>query len=124
MGSNVRITLQTLQVLQALLDGPADEHYGLKISEVSGLPTGSIYPILARLEAAGWVISAWEDIDEKAEGRRRRRYYQLTDEGAERARSEVDDAWQRLSPPVPAPPRPPARTRPASGRPLPGGVQT
>jgi DNA-binding MarR family transcriptional regulator len=113
MGSNVRITLQTLQVLTALLDGPADEHYGLKISEVSGLPTGSIYPILTRLEAAGWVTSAWEHIDESAEGRRRRRYYRLTGEGAEKARREVGNARQRLSAP--------ARTRPVSGRPLPGG---
>ncbi len=116
MGSKVRITLQTLQVLRALLDGPTDEHYGLKISKDSGLPTGSIYPILARLEAAGWVTSAWEDIDESAEGRRRRRYYQLTDEGAEMARREVENVQQRLSPTSPS------RPRVWSGYPQPGGA--
>jgi PadR family transcriptional regulator, regulatory protein PadR len=94
-----------LQVLRALLDDPVAEHYGLKISEKSGLPTGSIYPILTRLENAGWVSSAWEDIDESAAGRRARRYYQLTDEGAERARSEIAGMKQRLSPTAPARPR-------------------
>ena len=81
MGLEVRITLQTLQVLGVLLTDPLDEHYGLEISRKSGLLTGSIYPILTRLEAAGWVTSAWENIDESRQGRRRRRYYRLTAEG-------------------------------------------
>ncbi|MFI9509078.1 PadR family transcriptional regulator [Nocardia sp. NPDC052566] len=97
MAGEVRMTLQTLQVLQVLLDGPAEQHYGLKISQASGLPTGSIYPILTRLETAGWVTSAREDIDESAEGRRRRRYYQLTNEGATNARAEIVKAQRRLS---------------------------
>jgi PadR family transcriptional regulator PadR len=97
MGSQIRITIQTLQVLQVLLDDPADQHYGLKISERSGLPTGSIYPILARLEAAEWVISNWEDLDESAAGRRRRRYYTLTPDGAQRAEQELMRAAARLS---------------------------
>jgi PadR family transcriptional regulator, regulatory protein PadR len=106
------MTLQTLQVLRVLLDEPVSEHYGLKISENSGLPTGSIYPILTRLETAGWVTSAWEDIDESAEGRRARRYYQLTDEGAESARREIEKAQQRLT----------RDFRPGPGRLNPGGA--
>lgn len=97
MPGKVRMTLQTLQVLQALLERPADEHYGLRISEHSGLPTGSIYPILTRLETAGWVTSDWEEIDESAEGRRRRRYYQLTTDGAAAARDEIAKMQARLS---------------------------
>jgi PadR family transcriptional regulator len=93
----VRITLQTLQVLQVLLTDPLGEHYGLEISRDSGLPTGSIYPILTRLENAGWVTSAWEDIDESRQGRRRRRYYRLTPEGAQLARHEIEDAQHMLS---------------------------
>lgn len=34
--------------------------------------------LLIRLENSGWISSAWENIDESAEGRRRRRYYRLT----------------------------------------------
>lgn len=96
MGQRVRITLQTLQVLRALLDDPGGEHYGLEISRNAGLPTGSIYPILARLEAAGWVTSAWEDIDEATEGRRRRRYYRLSSDGVEFARSQLLEAQRSL----------------------------
>lgn len=100
----VRITLQTLQVLRILLTDPMEEHYGLEISRRSGLPTGSIYPILTRLEAAGWITSAWEEIDESREGRRRRRYYRLTDDGAQRAQEAVLNALSELAPAASAQP--------------------
>ena len=116
MGLEVRITLQTLQVLRVLLAGPLEEHYGLEISRESGLPTGSIYPILTRLEAAGWVTSAWENIDESRQGRRRRRYYRLTAEGAKSAMDEVANARQLLSLAAPQI----GLLRP--GRPQPGGA--
>lgn len=98
MGKAIRLTLQTLQVLRILLDDPAGEHYGLEISKESGLPTGSIYPILARLEVSGLATSAWEDIDEAAAKRRRRRYYRLTSDGLEFARGEVANAARSLAP--------------------------
>lgn len=96
-GGDVRITLQTLRVLQVLLADPLEEHYGLEISRDSGLATGSIYPILTRLENAGWVTSAWEDIDESKQGRRRRRYYRLTPGGAQLALREIEGTQQMLS---------------------------
>jgi PadR family transcriptional regulator PadR len=116
MGTSVRITLQTLQVLRMLLNDPAGEHYGLEISRGSGLATGSIYPILTRLETAGWIISAWEDIDESEAGRRRRRYYRLTAYGAEHAQEAVFDALEGLSG---GPSRPVA---PRESMPLPNGT--
>ena len=97
MGSDVRITLQTLQVLRFLLRDPVGEHYGLEISKGSGLATGSIYPILTRLETAGWITSALEEIDESREGRRRRRYYQLTGLGTHRAREALRNTLSELS---------------------------
>jgi DNA-binding PadR family transcriptional regulator len=96
-------------VLRVLLDEAVDQHYGLEISKQSGLPTGSIYPIMTRLEIAGWVTSAWEDIDESAQGRRRRRYYRLTGEGATFARHEVEKARHLLSP------KPSPRAQPQAG---------
>jgi len=98
MGQPIRLTLQTLRVLRVLLDDPAGEHYGLEISKKSGLPTGSIYPILTRMEVSGLVSSAWEDIDEAAAKRRRRRYYRLTSDGLEFARREVANAARSLTP--------------------------
>jgi DNA-binding PadR family transcriptional regulator len=93
-----RMTLSTLRVLAVLLADPTAEHYGLEVSHAAGLPGGTLYPILARLETAGWLTSQWEDIDEVAQGRRRRRYYQLTDSGAERARQVLIEHEQILRP--------------------------
>lgn len=78
----VRLTLQVQLVLRALSESPDTELYGLEIVELTGLLPGTIYPILARLEHAGWLSSRWEVIDQHAEGRPRRRYYRLTVEGA------------------------------------------
>ncbi len=69
------------------------EHYGLELAKAAGLKSGTLYPILARLEAAGWIQGSWERIDPRAEGRRRRRYYKLTSSGvfaAERVRLELE----------------------------------
>jgi|HubBroStandDraft_6_1064221.scaffolds.fasta_scaffold33731_2 PadR family transcriptional regulator PadR len=79
-------SLATLKVLRALLDNISPKHYGLELSERSGVTTGALYPILSRLEADGWVEGEWEDIDESLAGRRRRRYYRLTGLGEIRAR--------------------------------------
>jgi len=53
MGPLPRMTLQTLRVLGVLLDEPSGRLYGLEIAKASGLPTGTIYPILARLAGSG-----------------------------------------------------------------------
>jgi PadR family transcriptional regulator, regulatory protein PadR len=101
-----RMTLQTEAVLRVLLDDPLGEHYGLEISKAAGLPGGSLYPILARLEREGWAASDWEQLDEHEAGRRRRRYYRLTPDGAVRAEQALAATIRQLSPkptPVPRP---------------------
>ncbi|MGY6025278.1 PadR family transcriptional regulator [Streptomyces spinosirectus] len=60
---------------------------------VWGLESGTIHLILARLEAAGWVESSWEEADPSEQGPPCRRYYRLNPDGAERAR----DALARAS---------------------------
>jgi PadR family transcriptional regulator, regulatory protein PadR len=97
MVQDPRMTLQTGAVLKALLVKPRKPRYGLELSKEAGLPSGTIYPILARLEQAGWIDSFWEDIDEAAEGRRRRRYYRLTEKGAVKGRQVLEATSQRLS---------------------------
>ena len=63
-----------------------DELYGLEIVRASGLPAGTIYPILQRLRAAGWVTSRWEpDEVALAENRPPRRYHRLDAQGRARA---------------------------------------
>ncbi|MEU1199670.1 helix-turn-helix transcriptional regulator [Streptomyces sp. NPDC005813] len=84
------MTLQTQQVLRALLEDPAGQRSGLETCELAGLPAGTIYPILARLEQVGWVDSSWEDpaVLETA-GRPRRRLYRFTQDGAVQAREAL-----------------------------------
>jgi len=71
------MTLPTQLVLGVLLDDPGADRYGLEICQTAGLPSGTVHPILARLEQCGWVRSRWEDIDPHERGRPRRRYYRL-----------------------------------------------
>jgi PadR family transcriptional regulator, regulatory protein PadR len=84
-----RMTLPTQLVLRAMLEHPTQEFYGLEICAASGLASGTIHPILARLERLGWLQSRWEDLDPHEAGRPRRRYYSLTSDGAVRARDAL-----------------------------------
>ncbi|WRZ88381.1 PadR family transcriptional regulator [Streptomyces sp. NBC_01007] len=59
--ATLRMTPQTQLVLRALPEDPARRRYGLELCELAGLPSGTVYPILARLGQAGWVDSTWED---------------------------------------------------------------
>ena len=71
--------ITTLQILNAIRDGHA---YGLDIVASTGLPSGTVYPTLGRLEKGGLVRASWEDQRQAAgEGRPRRRYYELTGPG-------------------------------------------
>ena len=94
--SPVRLTHTTALILQALASG---SRHGFQIMEVTGLASGTVYPVLRRLEREKAVDSAWEDEDAAHEaGRRRRRIYGLTPSGqllAERARQRLA-ATQRV----------------------------
>lgn len=87
-----RLTAATVAVLRAVLAEPSRELYGLEVCAAAGLPTGTVHPILARLEKMQWLTSDWEQIDARAQGRPRRRYYRLSERGAVRARAAVERA--------------------------------
>ena len=69
--------------------------------EVSGLPSGTVYPVLRRLEKEDAVESQWEDdATASAAGRRARRVYRLTEPGqllAERARQRLAETQRLVS---------------------------
>ena len=74
------LTFPTGLVLQAIAEGC---RYGFDIIELTGLPSGTVYPALRRLEAAGCLASEWEPRSEAdAEKRPPRCYYELTPAGA------------------------------------------
>lgn len=104
-GSPLRMTMATQLVLRALVAELDRERYGLEICRLAGLPTGTVHPILARLERAGWLLSYWEDIDAREHGRPRRRYYRLSRDGAQHAQNALARAhapapvWPRIMTP-------------------------
>ena len=75
------LTFATAAILQALSGGC---RYGFDVMESTGLPSGTVYPALRRLEKYGLVRSEWEAdaLAERAK-RPRRRYYAVTAAGAE-----------------------------------------
>jgi|SRR3954451_9096327 PadR family transcriptional regulator PadR len=101
MGLEPRMTIPTQLVLEALLGEEDRELYGAEIGERAGLRSGTVHPILARLERAGWLASRWEDVDPQAEGRPPRRYYRLTADGVPAVRTALARAHRpavRLNP--------------------------
>lgn len=81
-----RLTLTTRLILGVLLDLQDREVYGLEICKELRRKSGTIYPLLAQLEAHGWVRARQETVNPRHAGRPPRRYYQLTEAGAEQAR--------------------------------------
>ena len=76
----MRVTFPTVLVLQALAAG---FHHGFDIMDAASLPSGTVYPILRRLDREGLVASRWEKQADAQRGQRPpRRYYRLTAEGA------------------------------------------
>jgi DNA-binding PadR family transcriptional regulator len=71
----------TVKVLQAIQRG---SRYGFDIIEATGLPSGTVYPTLGRMEKRGFLEARWEDRSlSDQEGRPRRRYYELTEPGGD-----------------------------------------
>lgn len=83
-----RLGYATVAILRAIDD---DHAYGLDIISATGLPTGTVYVTLGRLQKRGFVTTSWEDqrIADR-EGRPRRRYYRLTAAG----RNALGDALE------------------------------
>ena len=89
-----RLSITVLSVLQAIADG---HEYGFDVIDVTGLPSGTVYPALSRLERDGYVRSAWEnEARAHGEGRPARRYYRVTSPGV-RALNEARDYYRRLA---------------------------
>jgi DNA-binding PadR family transcriptional regulator len=94
----MRMTVPTARVLAALLAEPDAERYGLDLMQATGLASGTLYPILHRLREAGWLESAWEEVDPSAEGRPARRYYKLSGHGVEQARQSLAELHAATAP--------------------------
>jgi DNA-binding PadR family transcriptional regulator len=84
----VNLTYPTALVLHALAQG---YHYGFDIMDATGLPSGTVYPILRRLDREALVRAKWEKAEvAQREQRPPRRNYELTATGEALARSAVE----------------------------------
>lgn len=81
-----RITLAVATLLRIFLEDPTEPHYGYDLMRLTTYPSGKLYPILARLERAGWLHKEIEQIDPSTAGRPARRHYRLSAEGLTAAR--------------------------------------
>jgi DNA-binding PadR family transcriptional regulator len=75
----MNVTLPTTLVLHAVARG---HHHGFDVMDATGLPSGTVYPILRRLEREGLLQASWEDAAvARDEQRPPRRYYSITADG-------------------------------------------
>jgi PadR family transcriptional regulator PadR len=108
----VKLTGPLERVLRVLIADPSASHYGYDLMKAAKLPSGTLYPMLARLQQEGLVDSEWEPQRQDAGGRPPRKYYRLTAEGARVARLELAQA-----------PVPERRARHGTAQPAPRGAQ-
>ena len=80
-----------LRILRVFLDKPRDGLAGSDIWKETKILSGTLYPILMRLEKARWLESWWEEIDPGEAGRPRKRLYRLTGLGYNSARDALRD---------------------------------
>lgn len=86
-----RVLVAQADVLVFFLRDPDRKRFGYDLMQVTGVGPATLYPILIRLERAGWITGEFEDIDEQAEGRPARRFYLLTDYGYRQAIEALTD---------------------------------
>lgn len=89
-----RLSEPALRVLRVMLDEPDVSYYGLQLMDQAGVRSGFLYPLLARLASAGWLVGEREEVDPSAAGRPARTYYRLTPLGKQQAQ----EALTALSP--------------------------
>lgn len=89
MSEEVRLSERGLRVLRFMIEQPRTARSGAEIAKATKIGSGTLYPMLARFEAAGLFKSHWEDVDPHEAGRPRRRLYKLTGVGQRRAREAL-----------------------------------
>lgn len=96
-------SLSATVVLQAVANGYG---YGFDIMDATGLPSGTVYPALRRMEASGLVKSKWENAAvAQREQRPPRKYYDITRSG-QLALAEAVERYRLPARPAAAPGKP------------------
>ena len=102
---DLALTPRMAQVIKVFLEDPTQERYGYDLMLATGLKSGTLYPLLARFETAGWLTTGKENIDPRVEGRPARRYYKISAAVVLVARQQLAELSERYRPPALAMPR-------------------
>ncbi len=94
------ITPKMAMVLKVFLEAPGQSRYGFELMKLTGIASGSLYPMLARLERAGWLTRGKEDIDPHAAGRPARTNYTITGAAVTAARIQLAALSEQFRPPA------------------------
>lgn len=79
MGAETKLSHTAALILRAISAGYI---YGFSVMEMTGLPSGTVYPAMRRLERDGLIQSKWEaEAIAMAEQRPPRKYYKVTRAG-------------------------------------------
>lgn len=79
MPTDAKLSHTAAIILQAI---DAGHVYGFSVMETTGLPSGTVYPALRRLEREGLIRSQWESQKAADAGQRpARKYYRITRSG-------------------------------------------
>ena len=89
----MRISSQTIAVLNALQKSGKGWTHGYEVSKITGLKSGTLYPILVRLHDEGWLEAKWEPSSEQ--GRPPRHLYRITAAGSREAKKTIQLAKTR-----------------------------
>jgi DNA-binding PadR family transcriptional regulator len=84
---DVSLSLTSAIILQAIDAGKA---YGFEIMDSTGLPSGTVYPALRRLENAEFIQSDWKASSDAESLGPPRKYYVLTRGGADALAAATD----------------------------------
>jgi PadR family transcriptional regulator PadR len=96
MKRKLRLSYETLQVLGAAVVADNDVT-GADLMRATGLRSGTVYPIMMRLKAVGWLKSKWEDGEPSDLGRPRMRLYRVLAAGR---KAHADALWELGAKPV------------------------
>jgi len=96
--SDVRVTVAVARVLREFVADASQPRYGYELMQLTGFPSGKLYPILTRLQGAGWISREREEVDTVKAGRPARYLYRLTPGGAEAAWSELTVLTEQIAP--------------------------
>jgi PadR family transcriptional regulator, regulatory protein PadR len=89
MAHSRALSAHARRILAALLAGGGSWSHGYELARIADIKSGTLYPLLIRLEEQGYLQAEWQQPTER--GRPARHAYRLTASGMKLARDNPPD---------------------------------